>query len=141
MGRVINPENAGKERNRLTRATVLAIRELMRQSQPDAQTQDLAAFIALSLEAVAGTIDTSVNAWEKRGYWVKADRFRMDWIWAEQLGKAMREAVLTEDWPNVAQTAAQVAVRLSSVKVPQRHGLGTPWTGALQKLKENSHYS
>jgi hypothetical protein len=141
LGRVINPENAGKERTRLTRATVLALRELMRQSQPDAETQDLAAFIALSLKAIADTIDTSVNAWEKRGYWVKADRFRMDWIWSEQLGKAMREAVLAEDWSNVAVTAAQVAARLGSVKVPQRHGLGTPWIGAMQKLRENGRYS
>jgi len=109
LGRVINPESAGKERTRLTRATVLALRELMRQSQPDSKTRDLAAFIALALEAVAATIDASVDAWEKRGYWVKADRFRMEWYWSEQLGRAMRQAVLAEDWPTIALTAAQVA--------------------------------
>lgn len=136
MGRVINPESAGKERTRLTRATVLALRELMRQSQPDSQTRDLAAFIALALEAVAATIDASVEAWEKRGYWVKADRFRMDWYWSEQLGRAMRQAVLTEDWPTIALTAAQVAEKLSGVKVPQRNQLGTPWIGAMDRLRK-----
>lgn len=137
MGRVYNPESAGKERARLTRATVLAIRELMRQTQPDEKTHDLAAFIALALESIADTIDSSVEAWEKRGYWVKADRFRMEWRWAEQLGVTMRRAVLAEDWPRVAATAAQVAERLGDVKVPQRHGVGTPWTGALERLRQN----
>jgi hypothetical protein len=109
----------------------------MRQSQPDSKTRDLAAFIALALEAVAATIDASVDAWEKRGYWVKADRFRMDWYWSEQLGRAMRQAVLAEDWPTIALTAAQVAEKLSGVKVPQRNQLGTPWTGAMDRLRKN----
>jgi hypothetical protein len=138
LGRVINPENAGKERTRLTRATVLALRELMRQTQPDEQTKDLAAFIALALKEITDSIDASVEAWEKRGYWVKADRFRMDWHWAEQFGNSMRKAVLEEDWPGVAQSAASVAAKLGSVKVPQRHGLGTPWTGAYKKLQKDS---
>ena len=134
MGRVINPETAGKERTRLAKAVVLAIRELMRQSQPDENTRDLAAFISLALEIIAGTIDSSVVAWEKRGYWVKADRFRMEWVWASRLSGAMRQAVLAEDWLKVAQTTAQIAERLNGVQVPQRHRLGTPWVGAYQKM-------
>lgn len=137
MGRVINPETAGKERTMLSRSAVLAIRELMRQTETNTQTRDLAAFIALALRGISETIDSSVEAWEKRGYWVKADRFRMDWIWAENLGNAMRQAVLNEDWPTVAMTAAQIAQKLGNVKVPQRHQLGTPWVGAYDRLKRN----
>ena len=138
MSRVINPDGVGKERTRLTRAVVLAIRELMQQSEPNEDTRDLAAFIALALDAVAGTIDTSVSAWEKRGYWLKADRFRMDWAWAEKYGSAMRQAVLKNDWGSVAMTAAQVTEKLKDVKVPKRHRLGTPWTGAWEKLQEEN---
>ena len=135
MSRVINTETAGKERNRLTKAAIIAIRELMRQSQPDDNTRDLAAFIALALESIAGTIDSSVEAWEKRGYWVKADKFRMDWSWSGRLAASMRSAVLAEDWPKVAQTAIQVAERLNSIKIPKNHRLGTPWAGAYRVLK------
>jgi hypothetical protein len=138
LGRVINTETAGKDRNRLVRAVVLAIRELMRQTEQDDRTRDLAAFIALALEEIAATIDVSVEAWEKRGYWVKADRFRMDWIWTEQLGEKMRKAVLEDDWPSVAGVAIQAAQKLGDVKVPQRHRLGEPWTGAWRVLKEKS---
>lgn len=138
MGRVINPETAGKERTRLTQAVVLALRELMRQSEPDQQTRDLAAFIALALDEVNSTIDASVGAWEKRGYWIKADRFRMEWDWAGKLSSTMRTALLEENWPVVAMTAAQVTEKLKDVKVPQRHRLGTPWEGAWDQMK-NGH--
>ena len=137
MGRVINPDGEGKERTRLTRAVVLALRELMRQTEPDKETRDLAAFIALALSAVSETIDTSVSAWEKRGYWIKADRFRMDWAWSEKYGRDMKQAVLEDDWGKVALTAAQVTEKLKDVKVPQRHRLGTPWVGAWDKLQES----
>lgn len=135
MGRVINLETAGKERTHLTRSVVLALRELMKQSGTDQQTLDLAAYIALALQAIHDTIDPSVEAWEKRGYWLKADRFRMEWAWTGRLAKEMRQSVLREDWQSVAQIAAQVGVKLHAVEVPVRHRLGTPWVGAWDKLK------
>lgn len=137
MSRVINPETAGKERKQLSRGVVLALRELMSQTETNATTRDLAAFIALALSAINETIDGSVSAWEKRGYWIKADRFRMEWMWSENLGKKMEQALLAEDWASVAATAVQIGEKLNSVKLPQRHHLGTPWTGAYEKLKES----
>ncbi len=50
MSRVINPESVGKERNRLSKGIVIAIRELMKQSEPNPLTKDLTAYIILSLE-------------------------------------------------------------------------------------------
>ncbi|RPI22643.1 MAG: hypothetical protein EHM70_23520 [Chloroflexota bacterium] len=136
MGRVINPESAGKERNQLNRAVVLAIRELMKQNTVDDTSRDLAAFISLALLRISETIDTSVEAWEKRDYWIKADRFRMEWAWSGRLGHDMRQAVLAGDWAMVAMTAAQAAQKLMNVKVPIRHRLGTPWVGAWQELQK-----
>lgn len=138
MSRVIHLETAGKERKQLTRTIVLAIRELMRQTEPDMHTRNLAAFIALALEEIAATIDASVGAWEKRGYWVKAERFRMEWEWTQRLGGNMRKAVLAEDWAAVALISSQVAVKLQKVQVPQRHRLGTPWEGAWDLLQASS---
>lgn len=135
MSRVINPDSAGKERTRLTKAIVIAIRELARQSEPNAQTRDLGAFIALALQTIAAGIDVSVAAWEKRDYWIKADRFRMEWAWAGQVGEKMQEAVLDEDWGDVAMLAAQVAQKLQKIKVSENHRMGTPWVGAYQQLK------
>ena len=138
LSRIINPEGSGKERTRLSKDVVLSIRELMRQAEPNEQSRDLAAFIALALNEIAKTIESSVIAWEKRGYWVKADRFRMDWAWAERLGNAMQQALFEENWTDVAITSTQIAQKLMSIQIPLHHRLGTPWVGAWEALKKSS---
>jgi hypothetical protein len=134
LSRVINPEGAGKDRTRLVKSIVLAMRELMRQPEPDGHSRDLAAYISLALLQVNETIESSVGAWEKKGYWVKADRFRMEWAWSERIGKQMREAVLNEDWGSIAMLVAQLGGKLNNVDVPVRNHIGTPWEGAFEHL-------
>ena len=139
MSRIINPEGAAKERTRLTRAIVLALRELMRQQDVSESSRDLAAFIGLALQELYATVDSSVGAWEKRGYWVKADRFRMEWDWSQLQGDKMVSAILAEDWGAVAQVAATIGQKLMKVSVPVRHKIGTPWVGAYQQLQKHAH--
>jgi len=136
LGRVINPNGVGKERKQLSRSVVLALRELADQTDTSELTLDLAAYIALALEAINITIDTTVAPWEKRGYWIKADRFRMEWDWTRSLGEKLKEAVLAEDWQSAAITVAKIGEKLETVKLPQRHKLGKPWIGAYSKLCE-----
>lgn len=136
MGRLINPDSAGKERTQLTKGIVLAIRELARQTDPGPDSRDMAAFIALALEQIAAGIDISVAAWERRGYWVKADKFRMEWLWAGQYAAKMKAAVLDDDWATVALIMTQTAQKLSKVNVPAGHRLGRPWAGAWKLLNE-----
>lgn len=137
MSRVINPESAGKERTQLSKSIVLAIRELAQKGSPDAETRDLAAFIALALETIATGIDSSVAAWEKRDYWVKADKFRMEWQWSGLYAQKMRQAVLEEDWSAIALLMGQIAQKFLKVEVPAGHRLGKPWQGAYARLREN----
>ncbi len=141
MSRIINPNSAGKERTKMTRAVALAVRELAK-TDPSAnagqlnEARDLASFIALGLELVAETIEVSVVAWEKRNYWVKADKFRMEWRWSGQLAGQMREATQNDDWVNVAQVAMQVAMKLQKIKISDKHRMGRPWHGSWEKLME-----
>jgi hypothetical protein len=135
LSRVINPDSAGKERTRLTKAIVLALRELAKQSQITSETKDLTAFIAMALQSIFEGIDVSVAAWEKRGYWVKADKFRMEWLWTGQAAEKIRTAVLADDWAVVAAQSAQIGQRLSKIIVSENHRLGKPWTGAYTHLK------
>ena len=136
MSRVINPNPPGKIRNRLKKATALALRELMAEGEPSDRTRDLAAFIVLSLEGIEETVNTTVTAWEKRDYWYKADRFRLEWAWAGNLARKMRPAVLGQDWGQIAQLAAKVGQHLSDVSVSKRHRMGTPWEGAWKELSQ-----
>jgi hypothetical protein len=133
---VINPNPPGKIRNRLKKATALALRELMGEGEPSDKTRDLAAFIVLSLEGIEETVNTTVTAWEKRDYWYKADRFRLEWAWSGNLARKMRPAVLEQDWVQIAQLAAKVGQHLSDVSVSKRHRMGTPWEGAWKELSQ-----
>ena len=135
MGRYINLESADKNRTKLVRLVSDALKELMRQSQIDGMTRDLVAFMSMALLEITKTIDLTVEPWEKRGYWVKADRFRREWSWAEKLGDKLYSALSAEDWHEIAQITAQLAEKLSQEKVPVRHRLGAPWTGAWEKFQ------
>ncbi len=135
MSRVYNPESVGKDRTRLSKSIVLALRELMKQSEPNEVTKDLTAFVVIALTEISENIDVSVEAWEKRGYWVKADKFRLEWEWAGSLAKTLKTALEKEDWGNVAMTSAKIAQKLNKVTVPEHHRLGTPWVGAWKRLK------
>jgi hypothetical protein len=137
LGRVVNLQTAGKDRKQLMRITALAIRELNDQQEVTQETGDLAAFIALSLIAIHQTIDRSVEPWEKRGYWLKADRFRMDWAWSLQLGEKLKEGVLAEDWVRVALTVASITEKLQAVRIPKRGLKGKLWKGSMKVLMEN----
>ena len=134
MSRVINPDSVGKERTRLTKGIVLCIRELAKQTAVTPEAKDLAAYIALALQSITDGIDVSVVAWEKRDYWVKADKFRMEWMWAGQSAEKMKAAVLEDDWAAVAMLMPQIASRFSKVVVSDNHRLGKPWTGAYTLL-------
>ena len=134
MSPIINPESAGKERTQLSKAIVLAVRELARQTDVTLEAKDLAAFIAMALKTISEGIDISVAAWEKRGYWVKADRFRMEWLWTGQVGDKMESALLSEDWGTIAMLIPQIAQKFNKIMVSENHRLGKPWVGSYGRL-------
>ncbi len=134
MGRVIKTENLAAERNRLMKAMAIALRELVKESDFGDEARDLAAFLVLALEAIRDSVERSVTPWEKRDYWLKADRFRMEWAWVDPLALNLRKALETEDLAGVANRAASLSGRLRDVQVPAKHRMGTPWIGAWDEL-------
>jgi hypothetical protein len=135
LSRVINPESAGKDRTRLTKAIVLAVRELAKQKEVTTEARDLAAFISLALKTISEGIDASVAAWEKRDYWVKADKFRMEWMWSGQVADKMKVAIFTDDWGTIAMLMPQIAQKFNKIVVSDNHRLGKPWVGAFGRMK------
>jgi hypothetical protein len=134
LSRVINPDSVGKERTRLIKSIVLCMRELAKQAKVTPEAKDLASFIALALQSISDGVDVSVAAWEKRDYWVKADKFRMEWMWTSQVAEKMKTAVLTDDWAVIASLMPQIASKLNKVEVSDNHRLGKPWENAYALL-------
>jgi hypothetical protein len=131
---MIKTETAGKDRTRLTKSIVLAVRELAKQKDVTPEAKDLAAFIVLALRTIADGIDESVAAWEKRDYWVKADRFRMEWLWTGQTAEKMKNALLSDDWGTIAMLMPQIAGKLNKIQIAENHRLGKPWVGVYKRF-------
>ena len=138
MTRIIKTSTPGKERARLSKAIVITIREFMRQQEPDKHTRDMVAFIILALKEIAEGIDKSVAAWEKRGYWVKADKYRMEWLWAGQTSKKLQGAFKEENWAEIARILVEIMGQFEKIKVSDRHRMGKPWQGAYKEYKKST---
>jgi hypothetical protein len=134
LGHIIKLETAGKERLRLQKEIVIAIKELAKQTGADQTTKDLVAYIAVTLQAIGKTVDESVAAWEKRGYWIKAERYRIEWDWATKLGEDLHRSLLEGDWIKIVEIIGKATQKMSKIRIPQRNRYGTPWVGSWDKL-------
>jgi hypothetical protein len=111
----------------------ISLRELAGQKDQDTLTRDLVTFIALSLQKIGETVEKTVAPWEKRDYWVKADKFRMEWEWTGKTGDELIQALREDNWGQVALLVAKVSEKFSNEKVSLKHRMGTPWIGAWEK--------
>lgn len=132
MTRIIATSTPGKERAQLSKAIVITIREFMRQKEPGKNTRDMIAFIILALNEIAEGIDKSVAAWEKRGYWVKADKYRMEWQWSGLIARNLEKDFQKSDWGSIASILIEIMGKFEDIKVSDRHRMGKPWVGALK---------
>ena len=135
MGQIINSESIGKERKYLTRAIAVAIRVLAKQKDAEEDTRDLVVFIIYSLERLAALIEMTVAPWEKRDYWVKADRFRMEWDWTNVYAKKLRNFLNGDRWDEIALTIAEISAKFSNLKISENNRIGTPWSGCWHIFK------
>lgn len=136
MSRIIKTETASKERTAWSRLVVVALRELMGLQSPDGLGKDLVAFIVEGLVKIYDSVESSVTAWEKRGYFVKADRFRLEWDWTIRLSEKLKMLLLNDDWDKIALTIAELGQRFKSVKIPARFKHQSPWIGAWDRMKK-----
>ncbi len=133
MSRVINPENAGRNRTRLLQWIALACAQVMKQRSLDTRSDELA-FIAAALEEIAAGVEVTTTAWEKRDYWLKADQFRRQWEWTGRSAQRLRAAIERGDASDAIPALTDLAPRLAGVTLPKRLPKELPWKGAHEKL-------
>jgi hypothetical protein len=118
------------------KAVTFALRELAVRRNVDDETRDYVAFMALALREIHQTIDVTCAAWEKRDYWLKADQFRREWMWAGSAADALEKIVLQDQWQEMPLTMVEISKHLDKVKLPKKNPLGEPWLGAYAALRE-----
>ncbi len=134
MSRVIATDSVGKRRRQLRRTIAEALRRLARKSTFDVESRDLAALIVFSLGRLEEGVDQTASAWEKRDYYLKADRFRMEWEWIEETAYALESALLLGQWDKVPQGLVTLYPRFADITISRFTRSSELWDGAYQRL-------
>lgn len=137
MGRVINTNSPGKRRNYAMRTIAEILRLLgQRQGIIDDEVKDMVAMIIFSLREIDSGVLESIEAWEKRGYWKKADKFQTEWMWAGQMAKRI-EAMLREDnWEQLPDVMVKLIPHFSDIEINKMTRKPALWQGAYEELRQ-----
>ena len=138
MSRVIATQAPGRDRQRLRRTIAEALRHLGVKREMDHEALDLVALIVLSLREIQGTIEQATEAWEKRDYYLKAERFRSEWSWARRMADQMDEALQRERWDELSLLLAQLFPHFSDVRVIRMTRSPSTWRGAYDRLLDGA---
>ncbi len=100
----------------------------------DSEARDMAAAIVLALDEMATTVDVTCDAWEKRNYFLKADRFRLEWEWVRPAADRLRAMILEQQWQRVPIELAGLLPRFGDVSIAKMTRSSEAWDGALARL-------
>ncbi len=134
MSRIISTESPGTIRNQHRRTIAEALRRLSQKPDLDEEAKDLAALIVFSLLGMANTVDQTIDAWERRDYFLKAERFREKWRWLEPMTDELSAVMYEGRWAELAGTLAQLMPHFADVRVKKMTRKPTLWQGAYEKL-------
>ncbi|MDY7076263.1 MAG: hypothetical protein SXV54_04980 [Chloroflexota bacterium] len=134
MSRVISIEGPGKVRNQRRRTIAEALRRLSQKPQLDDEAKDLAALIVFCLQDIADTVDRTIAAWEKRDYWMKAERFREQWRWLEPTTDELGAVIYAGQWNQLPLVLAQLMPHFADITIKQMTRKPILWQGAYEKF-------
>lgn len=136
MSRVISIDGPGKVRNRHRRTIAEALRRLSQKVQLDDEAKDLAALIVFSLHGMADTVDRTIDAWEKREYFLKAERFREQWRWLEPTADELSGVINEGQWDQLPSVLAGLMPHFADIRIKQMTRKPTLWQGAYERFMQ-----
>lgn len=138
MSRVINTNGPGPRRNQAKRTIAESLRRLRDKPKLDAEAKDLSSAIALALREIVATVEESATAWDDRNYYLKADKFRRDWMWAEQSAGEMTTIIREGRWDSLPLALAKLLPRVADVTVTKFTRPPESWQGCYARLMADS---
>lgn len=134
MGRVIHTERPGKVRHRYRRTIAEMLRRLSQKPTFDDEAKDQAALIVLCLHGMADTVDQTRRAWEKRDYWMRAERFQRQWEWLDPMADALSGVLYDERWGQLPAVLAQLMPQFADITAKRMTRKSTSWQEAYERL-------
>ncbi|MCA9965762.1 MAG: hypothetical protein KC423_16030 [Anaerolineales bacterium] len=134
MSRVININNPSKVRNYHRRTIAEILRHLMGKTAVDAEATDMAATLVYALRGIEESVEQTAKAWEKRGYWMKSERFLRDWMWVRETAVNIEDVIRHEAWDLFPELMADLLSHFSDIELKSMTRKSDTWDGAFAKL-------
>jgi hypothetical protein len=131
---IINTDNPGKRRNALMRSSAELLRHLMLQNAITADTKDMLAQLVYCLREIEEGIDESAKAWEKRDYWMKAEEFRNNWMWAGSTADELARLIYEEKWVFLPPLLVRLSPKFADINITKFTRDESLWRGAYLRL-------
>ncbi len=134
MSRVINTADPGKRRNQCRRTIAEALRHLMFKREIDEEARDMAAAIVFALRDITESVEDAAAAWEKREYFLKADRFRMEWEWVAPAAQRLEKIILQGKWDALPTELASLVPRFADIRIAKMTRPPSAWKSSYRLL-------
>lgn len=136
MGRVINTDSTGKQRNQTMRTVAEILRRLSQKQTVDDEVRNMTAMLVFCLREIEAGIDQSATAWEKRDYWVKSEELRQRWMWVGDMADQLRNMIYSEQWTLLPPMMLKLLPRVADIKITKMTRDVTLWDGVYDKLMQ-----
>ena len=134
MSRVININNPSKVRNKNQRTIAEILRRIGAKSTFDDETKDMASTLVFLLQEIFDGVQTSITAWEKKGYWMKADRYLREWEWTAEVAANLDDVIRNEAWDLLPRILADLLPFISDVQIKTMTRPKSTWQGNYKRL-------
>ena len=136
MARIINTNSPGKRRGAHMRTIAEILRRLSQQQDINEETRDLAAALVYCLRGIDMTVEESMRAWEKRGYWKKSDDFQQKWWWASLMAKSLAELIKADNWEKLPDAMISLFPHVAHIQVNRMTRGPEAWQDAYKRLMQ-----
>ena len=134
MSRVINTDSPTKIRNQHRRTVAEILRRLGQKQQFDDESKDMAAMLVYLMRELWAGVESSAAAWEKRDYWMKAERFMRDWEWTVETAVNIEDVLRHDAFDLLPELMMDIFPRFADVQVKKMTRNPSVWQGAFARL-------
>jgi hypothetical protein len=94
----------------------------------------MASLIVFCLRDISVGVEQTVTAWEKRDYWMKAERFLREWEWTGEMAANLEDVIRHEAWDLLPELLADLFPRYSEIQIKTMTRKPDVWKGAYREL-------
>lgn len=134
MSRIVNLNSPAKIRSQNLRSIAEMLRHFAAKKSFDAESKDMAASMVFALKEINASTEQTANAWEKRGYWMKSERFLRKWLWSNEMAANLEDVIRNDAWDLLPELLGQLLTHTADIQVKNMTRSKDTWQGAYKRL-------